>query len=213
MANINFDFTPNRCQDISHPITSPSAYALGSTTVSITRPAPTGSRPVPSVLCQSTYEIQENDTCQSISYNMRVSTFLLVYANKLPSHCTDFPSTGTSLCIPQSCDVYKVSGNERCATVALIAGVNTSQLVEWNRNINDECTNLPSLKGLYICIRCVTALVVWPSEISLHLKADVSLQNSPPGSTTDPTTSAPAQPRLVLYLDMSANVPNVAWKF
>lgn len=120
----------------------------------------------PTFTCESTYTIQDTDTCLSISQDNQVSTFYLLYSNDLPSFCTDFPAAGTDLCIPQSCETYIVAPWDTCDSVVEAKGVTTAQLIAWNPNLNAQCGNMPSLAGYAICL-------------------------SEPGSVSTTTTAAP----------------------
>jgi hypothetical protein len=84
-----------------------------------------------------------------------VATFYLMQANNLPGYCSELPEAGSSLCIPQSCDLYTVAANDTCyGIVQQYSGdFSISQLIAWNPNINRECLNLDQLEGYQICVR------------------------------------------------------------
>ncbi|KAK4097694.1 carbohydrate-binding module family 50 protein [Parathielavia hyrcaniae] len=124
------------CQVTFYPVTSPTRYALGTTTASV--PTPTDGVPVPSYTCESQYTIQESDTCESISWAKQVSTFSLLYANKLPMYCSDFPAAGTEICIPQR--------------VAEKHGLTVAKLIELNPDLKSQCSSLRALTGYAICL-------------------------------------------------------------
>lgn len=139
-----------RCQVTSYPVTSPTPYALGTTTIS--RPKPTNARVAPTYSCESKYTIQESDSCVSISQAKMVSTFALVYSNDLPAFCSDFPGAGTEICLPQQCNVHTVAAWDTCASIADANGITIAQLVEYNPDLNSVCGNLRSLLGYVICV-------------------------------------------------------------
>ncbi|KAK3946429.1 LysM domain-containing protein [Diplogelasinospora grovesii] len=139
------------CQVTSYPVTSPTSYALGTTTMS--HPSTTTTGVTPTYTCESTYTLQESDTCVSISRTKQVSTFYLLYSNKLPAFCTDFPAAGTDICIPQSCNTHTVAPWDTCASlVKSTPGLTTAQLIAYNPNLNAQCGNLRSLVGYVICL-------------------------------------------------------------
>ncbi|KAK4117933.1 carbohydrate-binding module family 50 protein [Parathielavia appendiculata] len=138
------------CQVTSYPVTSPTRYALGTTTAPI--PTPADGVPVPSYTCESRYTIQESDTCESISRAKQVSTFSLLYSNKLPMFCLDFPAVGTEICIPQRCNTYMVLPIDTCQSVAEKHGLTAAKLIELNPNLKSQCDNLRALTGHAICL-------------------------------------------------------------
>jgi hypothetical protein len=140
----------SRCQVTSYPVTSPTRYALGTTTIST--PTPTDGIPVPSYTCETQYTIQESDTCMSISWAKQVSTFSLLYSNKLAMFCSDFPAAGTEICIPQQCNTYMVLPVDTCRSVAESNGLTVAELIELNPNLNSQCGNLRSFTGHMICL-------------------------------------------------------------
>ncbi|KAF7884612.1 uncharacterized protein EAF02_004948 [Botrytis sinoallii] len=100
------------CGVTKYPVASPSPYSLDVTaTVSSTANPSTTTA---AYACVSMYTIQEDDTCSSISESQQVATFYLMQANNLPGYCSEIPDPGTSLCIPQSCELYTVAANDTC---------------------------------------------------------------------------------------------------
>ncbi|KAK3687974.1 hypothetical protein B0T22DRAFT_141962 [Podospora appendiculata] len=138
------------CKSTGYPITSPTSYALGTTVISTATTTYTGV--APTYTCESTYTIQKNDTCLSISQAKQVSTFYLLFANKLPAFCTGFPAAGTGLCIPKKCNVHTVAPWDTCSNLAISSNVTVDQLVSYNPNLNSKCGNLRSLLGYVICL-------------------------------------------------------------
>jgi hypothetical protein len=143
-------FPAPRCQVTSYPVTSPTSYVLGTTTIS--RAITTNVRVAPTYSCESKYTIQESDSCVSISWAKMVSTFALVYSNHLPAFCAGFPGAGTEICIPQQCNIYTVAPWDTCASIAKANGLTIAQLVEYNPNLNSRCGNLRSLVNYVICL-------------------------------------------------------------
>ncbi|KAK3937498.1 LysM domain-containing protein [Diplogelasinospora grovesii] len=121
-------------------------------TTTISQPSTTTTGVTPTYTCESTYTIQESDTCMSISRAKQVSTFYLLYSDKLPAFCTDFPAAGTDICIPQSCNTYTVAPWDTCDSLVKSTGLTTAQLIAYNPNLNAQCGNLHSLAGYVICL-------------------------------------------------------------
>lgn len=78
-------------------------------------------------------------------------------ANNLPGYCSELPSTGSSLCIPQGCDIYTVVTDDTCYGIvqAYNGTFSMTQLISWNPNINRDCSNLNQIEGYQICVRQV----------------------------------------------------------
>ncbi|KAH6842454.1 hypothetical protein B0I37DRAFT_197507 [Chaetomium sp. MPI-CAGE-AT-0009] len=138
------------CQVTSYPVTSPAPYRLGTTTISI--PTLTDRVPVPSYTCETKYTIKESDTCLSISWAKQVSTFSLLYLNKLPMMCAGFPAAGTEICIPQQCNTYMVMPIDTCQSVTKSKGLTVRELIELNPNLRSMCGNLRSFTGHLLCL-------------------------------------------------------------
>ncbi|KAK3291682.1 uncharacterized protein B0H64DRAFT_249422 [Chaetomium fimeti] len=138
------------CQVTSYPVTSPARYRLGTTTIPL--PTLTDRIPIPSYTCEAQYTIKKSDNCRSISRAKQVSTFSLLYSNKLPMFCARFPAAGTEICIPQQCNTYKVMPIDTCQRVAKSHGLTVRELIELNPNLKSHCGNLRSFTGHMICL-------------------------------------------------------------
>ncbi|KAM7210668.1 carbohydrate-binding module family 50 protein [Rhypophila decipiens] len=150
----NFQSLTSSCNAPSYPVTSPAPYFVG--TASASAPATTATTSAPgttiSAPCQSTYTVAAGDTCQSISLQKQIATFWLMYANKLPGYCTNFPPAGSALCIPPSCKLYTVNPADSCDSITRSQGPTQPQLLSWNPNINANCSNLNQIAGWQICV-------------------------------------------------------------
>lgn len=141
------------------PVTSPSPYTIDQTVTTPT--TTTGSAAASATVsssaaypCVSSYMIQSADTCQSISESQQVASFYLMQANDLAVYCSELPEAGSSLCIPQSCNLYTVTANDTCYGIveSYFWHFSQSQLISWNPNINDQCSNLNMIEGYQICV-------------------------------------------------------------
>ncbi|KAF2460035.1 hypothetical protein BDY21DRAFT_419731 [Lineolata rhizophorae] len=144
----NFSSTTESCGKTGYSYSTTSTYGLNNTAT----PTPTGSPTSPD--CPDTYTIAGGDSCTSISLSHNVSTFSLLYWNGLTSGCRDFPSEGTTICLPSPCDIYTVEENNTCFGIIANYAPDYSirQLQSWNMNINALCTNLDQMVGTQICI-------------------------------------------------------------
>ncbi|KAJ0286203.1 hypothetical protein COL940_003132 [Colletotrichum noveboracense] len=147
----NFSSMTSSCQATGYPITSPTPLYVNATA---TATATTTASATPSNSCVSNYTVQAGDDCHSISVSQQVSTSELIYFNNLEAGCTDFPSAGTSLCMPHTCEVYTVQQNDTCWDLAEASNgtFSIAQLVSWNIDISNGCENLELLVGNQICV-------------------------------------------------------------
>ncbi|KAB8201326.1 hypothetical protein BDV34DRAFT_216374 [Aspergillus parasiticus] len=145
-----FSSLTSSCSVTQYAITSPPSYTIGDATSSITSAAPV----TPTNGCVEKYVVQAGDTCNSISIAKNISTHGLLYSNGLPAYCALFAVAGSSLCIPEPCDIYTVQRNDTCYSIAQAQDFSFSvtQLIAWNPNINRACSNLDQLVSSQICI-------------------------------------------------------------
>ncbi|UJO21831.1 uncharacterized protein CLAFUR5_08860 [Fulvia fulva] len=96
-----FETLLTRCGVSNYTFDPPRQYALD-------LPAKTNMKATASPVkqCTALYTIQEGDTCNSIAFAHDVSTVNLINANNLDYTCT-LLHFRKSLCIPETCDVYK----------------------------------------------------------------------------------------------------------
>jgi hypothetical protein len=115
-------------------------------------------------------------------------------ANNLPGYCTEFPVAGSSLCIPQGCDVYTVAANDTCYDIVQTnnGSLSVTQMISWNPNINRDCSNLNQLEGYQICLRLVTTFCILRFIDLLSSKILTSHLSSYPGTPQAVATSATA---------------------
>lgn len=146
----NFSSTTSSCGKTGYTFTTPTSYALNATTPT---PTPTGVPTSPS--CPDSYTVQAGDTCNSISLAHNVSTFAMLYWNGLNANCVDFPSAGSSICLPSQCAIYTIRENDTCVEIVKnnAPDISIRQLQSWNMNLNTLCTNLDTMLGDQICIR------------------------------------------------------------
>ncbi|KAJ5976984.1 hypothetical protein N7501_000326, partial [Penicillium viridicatum] len=91
--------------------------------------------------------------CSKTNYPV-TSPPVLLYKNNLPAYCVGFPSAGTSLCIPETCDIYTVQWDDTCYSIMVAhdCAFTVTQLISWNPNLNRECSNMNQLVGSQICL-------------------------------------------------------------
>lgn len=147
----NFSSMTSSCQATGYAVTSPAPIYINATA---TATATTTASATPSNSCASNYTVQAGDGCHSVRIAQKVSTSEMLYFSNLESGCTDFPTAGTSLCMPYTCDVYTVQQNDTCWDLAGASdgAFSIAQLVSWNIDISSGCENLELLVGNQICL-------------------------------------------------------------
>ncbi|KAF2994019.1 hypothetical protein E8E14_001179 [Neopestalotiopsis sp. 37M] len=133
------------CSATGYPL-STTTFAFESTATATT--TGTGSTPT---CTGSSYTIQADDTCESISKSQSVGTMWLLLDNNLPAYCSDFPSSG-SLCIQHTCNTYTVQTNDTCDSIQKAYGINYAQILAWNPQFDLTCGNIDVTVGLEICV-------------------------------------------------------------
>lgn len=141
----DFNSTTKSCTASEYAFTSPLPYALNSTST-----AP--SIPTNSPICSDPYEVQANDTCDSISLAHNVSTHAIISAGGLSPSCSNLQAVG-SICLPASCDLYRVDFDDTCKDIIKKhPWLDAIQLLNWNPNMNMVCGNIDGLLGTFICV-------------------------------------------------------------
>lgn len=109
----------------------------------------------PSISCASEYTVKEGDDCSSVSLAQKVSEAMLRYNNGITADCSNFPEAGSSLCLPDTCDVYTLQANQTCydITLAYNSTFTVTQFISWNPDINRDCSNLEVMVGTHLCVR------------------------------------------------------------
>jgi hypothetical protein len=111
-----------------------------STTTATSTPTCTGSVVEP--------EASDNCTTFAVAYN--ISTWELLRQNGLAS-CNDF-STNSSFCVGDQCDVYVPVAGDDCLTLAKANNITRVQLMSWNPQLDQACSNFNESLGESICI-------------------------------------------------------------
>ena len=130
----DFASLTSSCSKVGYSVTSPAAYgttATGTTGVSGTI-TPTSS-PQSTSACASTYAVQQGDLCNDIAKSNGISTFSLLHANGLGTTCDNFPTNGTTLCIPKSkCTTHQVAYNDTCdSIIGSYDDLSSTKLLTW----------------------------------------------------------------------------------
>ncbi|KAJ5650265.1 uncharacterized protein N7484_003988 [Penicillium longicatenatum] len=128
-----------------------------------------------------------NTTCVDISTIANVSTPALESINALGSDCS-YLTKGQTLCLPDVCDIYKVSSNDTCTSILgkLRQQISTPTFRSWNPSINSACSNLQALEGEYICLSPPGTTVI-PNSFALKAVTTAALvpDNAVTTSNTD----------------------------
>ncbi|KAL5336631.1 hypothetical protein BJX70DRAFT_409814 [Aspergillus crustosus] len=102
--------------------------------------------------CRGTeYQIQNGDTCNSVSKSQSIATFQLLLDNNLQAYCANFPKAG-DLCIKRKCTTYTVKDGDSCKSVAKAHNISTVQLRSYNPWIDGGCYNFNRTIGTEICL-------------------------------------------------------------
>ncbi|KAF2009038.1 carbohydrate-binding module family 50 protein [Aaosphaeria arxii CBS 175.79] len=127
-----FSSLTSSCNAGGYTYATPATYAINATAV----PTP------PPRSCNSTYTVQEEDTCVSISVSQNVSTYGIISANGFDISCNLLPPPGSTICLPKTCDTIQLGIFDRCDDITSKLNITRQQLLSWNPNINQFCSNL-----------------------------------------------------------------------
>jgi LysM repeat protein len=125
---------------------TPLPTATDTTTSSTNNPTSTP------VACRgSTYVVQEEDTCESISLSKSIATDRMIQRNNLDYACSSL-AVGAELCIEDTCTTYTVKANDTCNSIIHGQSFGLVQLVGWNPTLHENCDNLDSMVGRSLCV-------------------------------------------------------------
>lgn len=130
------------CSATGYTFATPTTYALNATATSATRPT----------CLTSSYSVQADDTCVTISAANNVSTYNLISENALDVACNGISQRKT-LCLPETCTTHQLEFADTCDSLVSDFNITFAQLLAWNPNINIGCSNLASWRGWYLCAR------------------------------------------------------------
>lgn len=82
---------------------------------------------------------------------MSIGTSWLLTDNDLKANCVDFPTSG-ALCLVNTCEVYTVTLNDTCSSIANTNNITQAQLKAWNPSIDAGCYNVDSMVDDQLCI-------------------------------------------------------------
>lgn len=146
----NFVSLTSSCNATAYGFTSPTAYALNSTSTAV----PSTITAVPPPACTGSYTVGDADDCISVSKTLNVSTYNLLYYNNIDIYCQNFAAAvGENLCIPPQCEIYTWQALDTCdSVVSGFTGMTVPQFLAWNPNLNSLCQNAPAFTGYQVCI-------------------------------------------------------------
>ncbi|KAI0714387.1 hypothetical protein C8T65DRAFT_644159 [Cerioporus squamosus] len=99
-----------------------------------------------------TYTIQPGDTCESVASSHSLSLDQLIAINGLDISCGKLPAPGGKICLSGSCPLYTVKPKDTCLGIYQANAISWSQLLAWNPQLDDYCTNIDTQVGKGICI-------------------------------------------------------------
>lgn len=140
-----FESQKANCSTTEYPVTSPASYAINASSTST-------QSPISTPICADPYEVQPDDTCESISLAQNVSTFGLMQAGGLSPSCHNLQAVG-SLCLPPPCTLYRVHIDDTCdSIVEAHPGMTGTNILAWNPSIHMRCGNIRLMADEYICV-------------------------------------------------------------
>ncbi|KAF4545174.1 uncharacterized protein LTHEOB_5585 [Lasiodiplodia theobromae] len=166
--------------------------------------------PALNTTCNGTlYNVKPGDDCHSISRSEGIGTAWLLSDNHLHAYCSNFPGVGHTLCIKNTCDVYTISANDTCSSVASAHGITVSQLRSWNPVLDMRCGNMPSMVGDQICIsspgpRYATGSISGVTNITTSVPVPTNIANG-----TNTRFSIPLDDFIFLNPSINKNCTNL----
>lgn len=148
---VNYASLTSSCNATTYTYATPTQYALNATATS--EPATVTTTPASS--CIGSYEVQVEDTCNSVAQALNVSTYSLLYLNNLDLYCLNWASTAvnSSLCIPPQCDTHVWQATDTCdSVVGGLSNVTIPQFLAWNPNFNALCQNAVNYIDYVVCV-------------------------------------------------------------
>ncbi|KAJ5874990.1 uncharacterized protein N7529_003420 [Penicillium soppii] len=129
----------------------------------------------------NTYTTKEGDTCDSIAYAYGVSAATMFYINPSLVNCSSI-CNGTDLCLPQTCSsIYTIQANDTCSTIAVDYGLLTVDVINFNSQLNVNCSNL------------VDPVPYWGSTLCVSTPGGIYI-GQPLNTTTDDSVSSIVNP-------------------
>ena len=129
----------------------------------------------------NTYTTKEGDTCDSIAYAYGVSAATMFYINPSLVNCSSIWN-GTDLCLPQTCSsIYTIQANDTCSTIAVDYGLLTVDVINFNSQLNVNCSNL------------VDPVPYWGSTLCVSTPGGTYI-GQPLNTTTDDSASSVVNP-------------------
>jgi hypothetical protein len=129
------------CTAADYTYATPAPYALNATKIESPTLTP----------CARPYIVQEKDSCVSISVAMNVSTYGIIEMNGLDIECKLLPPAGSFICLPETCDTYRLDMYERCESIAADAEITPQQLLACNPMVVDFCSDFYGW-GWNVCV-------------------------------------------------------------
>ncbi|PVI08691.1 carbohydrate-binding module family 50 protein [Periconia macrospinosa] len=149
----DFASLTSSCQATGYAYATPTSYAINATDTA----------PSPARTCVSTYTIQEEDTCVSISVSQGVSTHGIIKANGFDISCNMLLAPGSQICLPAKCETYQLEMYETCDAIVDFAHITKPQLMAWNPMLSSWCNDLLTWYGWNLCISSPNG-VIKPGE-------------------------------------------------
>lgn len=163
-AASSYASSTSSCAVTKYTYTTPTSYAINSTTAPPARPTCSTDR---------TYVIKEDDSCNSIAESQGVSTESLISINGLDMGCDSMPSVGTILCLPPACKIRELAIDDTCDSIIAAENITLSQFLAWNPVISPGCNNLNSWRGRFLCVSSPQGTITVPDGDTVTTEAPI----------------------------------------
>ncbi|KAK7941548.1 LysM domain-containingprotein [Apiospora aurea] len=102
------------------------------------------------------YVAKEGDTCDSIASTNMVSAATLFYTNPNILNCSAV-QVGARLCLPLACErIWRVQPDDTCSSIALESEVYTQDIIRFNAQLNQDCSNLQGADPSWGSVVCTS---------------------------------------------------------
>ncbi|RLL95511.1 hypothetical protein CFD26_104582 [Aspergillus turcosus] len=136
----------------------------------------------------NTYTTKDGDTCDSIAQAYGVSAATMFYINPTIVNCSAIWN-GTDLCLPQTCtSIYTVQANDTCSTIAAAYGLFTADVINFNSQLNVNCSNLVDPVPYWGSTLCVS------TPGGTYTGQPLNTTTSDSGSIVSPPAGSPVAP-------------------
>jgi LysM repeat protein len=143
----DFKSMTSSCSKGGYTYTTPGSYSLAPTSTTSSN----GTAPSATPSCRATHVVQPDEKCYGIAMRHDVSSFSIAVLNGLDPACSNL-TVGSNLCIGDACSVRQVQVGDSCVSILQDTGIDPSQLMAWNPNLDALCSNLHDAPAMVLCV-------------------------------------------------------------